>query len=63
MVIQLQDLSVCVRGAGELSVHQLQQDKKYTLLLVSLPASTLISQAKSVIGFLNQDLVNVGDSV
>ena len=62
MTIQLRDLSVSVRGIGKLTV---QQDNNYTLLLMSLPTSTRISQAKSVIGSLslNHELVNVGDSV
>ena len=65
MTIQLRDLSVSVRGIGKLTVHQMQQDNNYTLLLMSLPTSTRISQAKSVIGSLslNHELVNVGDSV
>ena len=65
MTIQLRDLFVSVRGIGKLTVHQMQQDNNYTLLLMSLPTSTCISQAKSVIGSLslNHELVNVGDSV
>lgn len=61
--VQLQDLVISVRGVGKLTVHQMKQDKDYTLLLMSLPISTPIFQAESVIGSLNHELVKVGDSV
>ena len=61
-VLQLQHFPILVRGVGELMVKDMKQDKNYTLLLMSLPLSTRISQAGSVIGSLNHDLINVGDS-
>ena len=61
--IQLKDLCIAVRGAGKLTVQQLKQDKNCTWLLMSLPLSTCIYQAESVIGSLNCELINVGDSV
>ena len=61
--IQLQDLVISVRGVGKITVHQMKQDKDCTLLLMSLPLSTRIFQAESVIGSIKHDLVKVGDSV
>ena len=61
--MELKDLCITVRGVGNMSLHQIRQDNNYTLLLMSLPLSTRIFQADSVIGSENHELINVGDSV
>ena len=61
--IQLKDMFVSVRGVGKLTVHQMQLDAKYTLLLMSTPTSSGVYPAEAVIGSLHHELVNVGNSV
>ena len=61
--IPLKSLCIAVRGVGSLSVHQMQQNTTYTLLLMSLPTSSLVYPASSVIASLRRELVNVGNSV
>ena len=61
--IPLKSLCIAVRGVGSLSVHQMQQNTTYTLLLMSLPTSSLVYPASSVIASLSRELVNVGNSV
>ena len=60
---QLKDISVLVRGIGNLTVHQLQLDTRYTLLLMSMPTSCRVFPAESVIGSLHHEMVSVGSSV
>lgn len=62
-MIQLNNLCVAVRGVGKLNVREMQQDSTYTLLLLSIPTSTLIYPASSVFGSLRGELVTVGNSV
>ena len=54
---------VAVCGVGKLTVHQMQLDAKYTLLLMSTPTSSSVYPAEAVIGSLHHELVNVGNSV
>ena len=61
--IKLQDMSVAVRCVGHLTVQQLQQSARHTLLLMSMPTSLDIYPAKSVVASLNCELVHVGNSV
>lgn len=56
-------MCVRVRGVGTLTVEQMIQNNTYTLLLMSLPSSTPVHQATSVVDSKNCALVNVGDSV
>ena len=59
----LRDISVEVRGVRRTSVYQIQQDNVYTLLLMSLPITTCVYPAESVIGSLHRELINVGNCV
>ena len=61
--ILLSNLDIAIRGVGNRTVQQMQQDTTYTLLLTSLPTSTLVYPATSVVGSSGQELITVGDSV
>ena len=61
--VPLSSLKVVVRGNGFQSVERLQQDVGFTILLASLPLSTLVYHAGAVIGSLEGELINVGSYV
>ena len=61
--IKLNDLSLLVRGSEKCSISQVQEDSTHTLLLMSIPMSSYVYLASSVIGSLNKELTNVGSSV
>ena len=61
--IKLKDLSLLVRGSEKCSINQIQQDSTHSLLLISIPMSSYVYLASSVIGSLNQELINVVSSV
>ena len=44
-------MEVLVHGCGTLTIRQMQQNSKFTLLLVSLPVTTLVFPAGAVIGY------------
>ena len=59
----LGNLSVRVKGMGNLTINEMKQHPTFTLLLMSLSADTPLHSASSVMGFKNRELVNVGSSV
>ena len=61
--IHLNNMDVLVQGCGTLTIRQMQQNSKFTLLLVSLPVTTLVFPAGAVIGYSDRELINVGSYV
>ena len=62
--IQLDNLEVLVRNFDQMTVFQMRGDARFTVLLAALPVTTLVHQARAVIGSsVSRELINTGSYV
>jgi len=62
--VQLNDLEVLVPASGRQTLQQMKDSNEFTVLLISLPRTTVIYPGGAVVGYSEHwELINVGNYV